>query len=507
MNQNKKKVVIGKKPSEIANNREEVQVQLKLDGFLIPKENPHPPQKFVPIDVTRDPKPKVLKRRGRPPKDKITKKLKTEHQEKPKPEDQEEVDDISLEEDEKDQIDQEDSNANKVKPRGSYMKPNFRDKLECLTQLVEFLQSKPTEKNGKEKSFNTFCEEFASAKEFKVSTVRSWCFSYKKNPSLIKELQILCSSNKKARQTGQIIKRQTTLTYSKELDQELVDWLHCALDKGMLISRNILKSKAKQIIKSEKEDFKASDAWVDCFLRRHCLSLRSLTDKADFQVDNLRELKEKFVYVMKNIIQKKKIEKRFIINFDETPFYWEHIPKKVVTRKMTKTCKGFKKGYQHSRSTVGLTVTANGEVLRPMLILRRKQPYILKIDNKINLFMCNSPDGWANEEIIIKWLDSVLLPYVKNNECLLLWDTYEAHKSKKIIEWLKKHQNINVGMIIGGTTDSAQPLDLGINRIFKSACKAKALSYTNTLLEALHETNLTDQNKQSEKLQIGNYFL
>jgi len=34
---------------------------------------------------------------------------------------------------------------------------------------------------------------------------------------------------------------------------------------------------------------------------------------------------------MKGVIKKYKIKPEFIINMDETPFYWESLPHKVVT--------------------------------------------------------------------------------------------------------------------------------------------------------------------------------
>ena len=149
-------------------------------------------------------------------------------------------------------------------------------------------------------------------------------------------------------------------------------------------------------------------------------------------------------------------------------------------------------------------MTAAGDVLRPMLVLKRKTPYFLRADNKINLMVANSSDGWVNEDIIVQWLQSVLLPYVKNNVCLLLWDSYEAHISKKVISFLKDYPNINVGIVIGGTTDQSQPLDLGINRRFKAACRRKALAYTNALLEVRIDNASPEQTKVSDKLLIGN---
>ena len=199
------------------------------------------------------------------------------------------------------------------KKRGSYMVTSYKDKRKCLTKFQEFLNEKADNHQKNTTSFNQFCETYSTEMNLKLGTVRSWCFDYQKDPSILTHLEMHCSNDKKGNSSGILKKRKENLTYSNELDQEVADWTFCAIDRGMLISRDLLKMKAKEMIRSEKGDFQASNSWLDCFLSRHRLSLRQVTDKADFQVDNLKDINEKFLYTMKDIIKKKKIQDRFII--------------------------------------------------------------------------------------------------------------------------------------------------------------------------------------------------
>jgi len=66
-----------------------------------------------------------------------------------------------------------------------------------------------------------------------------------------------------------------------------------------------------------------------------------------------------------------------------------------------------------------------------------------------------------------------------------LMDSYESHISQKVQVHLSKHPNIQVGIIIGGTTDRTQPLDLEANKAFKDLCRKKSIEYANSVLEAL----------------------
>ena len=96
----------------------------------------------------------------------------------------------------------------------------------------------------------------------------------------------------KARQHGHINQREPTLTYSKEIDAFIVDWIYCSIDLGYLVTRKAIHEKAIELIQEEKPQFKASESWIDCFLDHHHLSLRALNgeiyySRRDFQ-NNLR---------------------------------------------------------------------------------------------------------------------------------------------------------------------------------------------------------------------------
>jgi len=193
---------------------------------------------------------------------------------------------------------------------------------------------------------------------------------------------------------------------------------------------------------------------------------------------------------------------------DETPYYWEYLPRKIITPKLCKVAAGWKRGYQHCGSILMLTVAADGTFLRPALILQRKTPYILKCNNEINMEIMNSNNGWADENVVIKWIKDVILPYVKDNHCMLLWDTYEAHKSDKVLNFLKKYPNIHTSMIIGGRTSLDQPLDISINKQFKTICKKESIKSANTLLKYLEETrNLNQGDNIDNKIVRSNYYL
>jgi len=106
---------------------------------------------------------------------------------------------------------------------------------------------------------------------------------------------------------------------------------------------------------------------------------------------------------------------------DETPYFWDTT--------------GWKRNYHNARSTLVLAVAADGTLLKPSLILKRKSPYTLACRNNIEMLMMNAKNGWMNEDLVIIWLQQVLIPYIQENQCVLLWDSYEAHTSEKVLNF------------------------------------------------------------------------
>jgi len=195
---------------------------------------------------------------------------------------------------------------------------------------------------------------------------------------------------------------------------------------------------------------------------------------------------------------------------DETPFFWEYLPRRVATRKLSKTTKGWKRGYDHSRSTLTLAITAAGTFLRPCLVLKRKSAYELQATNDIGLWLTHTANGWMSSETTIGWLKEILIPYVNSRQCLLMFDSYQGHINDSVFNFLQKYPNIHLGVIVGGTTARDQPLDIKVNKAFKDECRKRAIRLTNNLLEAVFQSGEMKNHESSsinKKLVKGIFFV
>jgi hypothetical protein len=72
---------------------------------------------------------------------------------------------------------------------------------------------------------------------------------------------------------------------------------------------------------------------------------------------------------------------------------------------------------------------------------------------------------------MVDWIDNWLAPQFFHNErVLLVMDSAPGHKTMQVKEACKRN-NIDICMIPGGCTKYLQPLDLKVNRSFKSRLK------------------------------------
>lgn len=90
------------------------------------------------------------------------------------------------------------------------------------------------------------------------------------------------------------------------------------------------------------------------------------------------------------------------------------------------------------------------------------------------MYVHNQKEGWCTSQIFSYWLKKVYLLFhiFISETCLLILDNATAHNSKESLKILKEY-NVKYLFIPPGMTPERQPLDISVNRIFKSQIKQK----------------------------------
>ena len=93
-----------------------------------------------------------------------------------------------------------------------------------------------------------------------------------------------------------------------------------------------------------------------------------------------------------------------------------------------------------------------------------------------------TPNHWANENISLQYLQTIILPSIKQKQkelgfsadhpTLVLFDHFKVQVAKQCLQFLEDH-HIHHVLIPENCTDRLQPLDVAVNKPVKDFMKAK----------------------------------
>ena len=133
---------------------------------------------------------------------------------------------------------------------------------------------------------------------------------------------------------------------------------------------------------------------------------------------------------------------------------------------------------QTIRATVAATVTASGEMLKPLVVFKGKPG--ARIETREfptypadNAYACQQT-AWMDERVMLLWVRTILKPFIDdcpdNIQPLLLLDSYKCHTMASVTRELEA-LGIQVEIIPGGCTGMCQPIDVGIGKPLKTRAR------------------------------------
>ncbi len=259
--------------------------------------------------------------------------------------------------------------------------------------------------------------------------------------------------------------------FTIEEERELYEYIkEVFIDSNLFIDDECIQIMAKKkwdLLYNEcKDAFLASNCWVYEFKKRWRLSTRIANPSRI--ATNIDANKLNKFYNMYNKANKN-INKQFIFNMDET--FWRLINGSFnvigiigsENRKVNMNVNP-KEGF-----TSILIISANGEFLKPIIVLKGKTNRCLKktgLKDDSLIHMKFSTNGWINVNIMNFVLDQIYL-ISNGNKSLLILDEYSVHTNNIIIKRAKR-LNIQLLFVPPGRTSKNQPLDVSINGALKS---------------------------------------
>ena len=258
-----------------------------------------------------------------------------------------------------------------------------------------------------------------------------------------------------------------------EIEEILVEYIKRQRSKYLPVSRRMLCRAAREEAAAKGiQNFKASESWLNNFLRRSGFSLRRRTSicqklPAAFE--------EKLVAFQRYIIKLRRQHEyllQHIGNADETPIYFDMPRSTTIDETGKKEVRIISTGYEKFRITVMLCILGDGQKLPPYMILKRKtipKKERFPIDVVVR---CNTK-GWMTSELMQDWVNAVWKRRpggIRSLRSLLALDAFKGHVTSEVKDELR-HHSVDLVVIPGGMTNQLQPLDVSINKPFKAYVK------------------------------------
>jgi transposase len=282
--------------------------------------------------------------------------------------------------------------------------------------------------------------------------------------------------------------RKLRKTENEELNNLVWDWFRKVRSADLPVSGPLIQEAAKKFAERlKKEDFVASNGWLECFRRRHDISFKILSGEvASADTTEANNFKAKI---------KEKCEgyrPEDIFNADETGLYFRALPNKSLVEKYKKAG-----GQKFSKEKVSILFAASsrGEKLQPLIIGKPKKARCFKNVNLANLPITyrSNKKAWMKSDLFEEWLNKINRDFTAQNRKVLLFiDNCSAHCEIKL-------SNVKIEFLPANTTSLVQPLDQGVIKSFKSYYRKNLLQHliTQTITHSgnrppSYEINLLD---------------
>ena len=262
----------------------------------------------------------------------------------------------------------------------------------------------------------------------------------------------------------------------KPIEEELLRFIFELREQGIAVSISAVALQAARLMPAFKE--KNSRARYQCarrWVRKHGLVHRMGTHECQRAPSETYGMARDYVHTIRPRLLQSNRHQDFILNMDQTPIPFTFHAKKTLESVGTRTVHIRKSTNDTKRVTCAMTVSASGKVLTPLLVFKGAANG--RIESKE--FSTYPPDmeyacqsnAWMDERVMHFWIDKVLKPYVNTAPPgvvpLLFLDSYRCHMMKATVNAIED-LGVQVEHIPGGCTSLCQPVDVGVNKPFKS---------------------------------------
>lgn len=304
--------------------------------------------------------------------------------------------------------------------------------------------------------------KFAKIKNIPLKTLRNWI----KNKKQIMDTNINFINSRRIGSGRKPI-------LGDEFENTLFEWFVDVRSEGIPITDNLIITKAKYLNKTINMKCNFSNGWIDKFKKRYFIVSRKGGNTIVRNNDCEKKVIDEFINKVNKKIKSGKYHS--IINIDEICLFYDPPINFTLEEKGKKSIEIKTTGRNKQRITILLGIDYMDNIkIKPFIIF--KGTTYRCINNILLNEQCTlsyQNNAWCNENQFIKFLS--LLPVDK--KILLICDNFKGHCSDKVINFIKKNLPLTKLLLLpSNTTSILQPLDVGINKPFKSFIKKNIMN-------------------------------
>ncbi len=260
-----------------------------------------------------------------------------------------------------------------------------------------------------------------------------------------------------------------------ELEGHLTEWIREKRQQGAIVDGCSIKREANRIAyECDISDFSPNNGWFHRFLSRSNLSLRRITTSGRDLPNDANSIINEFIRTCKQQIGSI-TNLSNIINMDETSVYLDSPSSYTYAEIGSRRVKAATTGNEKTRLSIAFAATANGQKLKPIVIV----PRVNAMSNYIapdNVIVVYSKAGTFNDKMIKDgFIQKVLYPFMLAHglaNTTLLMDSAPCHLTSLVTDSLKD-LNVNTIQIPPRMTNLLQPADVSWMRPLKKSFHQK----------------------------------
>ena len=260
---------------------------------------------------------------------------------------------------------------------------------------------------------------------------------------------------------------------------ELCEWVVNLRREGMPISVNMVILRASQMDERFRQGkMQTKYSVVRRLLRSHSIVIRSKTHQAQRHPKGMVDEAKHFVSRITPLLASPNHDQWYIINMDQTPVFFSMVPNKTLNIAGARSINVRTSMGSTMRLTCAVTVSAAGDILRPFIVFKGKEPE--KSGFPVDCSYICQDRAWMDEAVMLQWVKEVLEPWSKHVPAgivpYLLLDSYKCHLMSLVVHAIQD-LGIEVEHIPGGCTGLVQPLVVGVNKPLKNQIRRKWEEY------------------------------